>query len=77
MVESKNSSKDIESELAKLSKNMDIQGRNDSMKHLGGDSFRKSKQLGGSPALKSMTEEFHTAKKEMASIREEGFQFMS
>ncbi|KAL3596867.1 hypothetical protein D5086_008504 [Populus alba] len=30
-----------------------------------------------SPALKSITEELHAAKKELASIREEGFQFMT
>ncbi|KAF9683957.1 hypothetical protein SADUNF_Sadunf04G0067900 [Salix dunnii] len=87
--EENNSSKDLESELAvtlydvnllqnetKLAKNMDIKGRNDSMKHLG-DSFRKGKQLESSPAWKSITEELHTAEKELASIREEGFQFLT
>ncbi|KAI5591478.1 hypothetical protein BDE02_04G082700 [Populus trichocarpa] len=87
--EEDSSSKDLESKLAvtlydanllqnelKLAKNMDIKGRNDGMKHLG-DSFRKGKQLEDSPALKSITEELHAAKKELASIREEGFQFMT
>ncbi|XP_011035106.1 PREDICTED: protein PLASTID MOVEMENT IMPAIRED 2-like isoform X2 [Populus euphratica] len=88
-MEEDSSSKDVESKLAvtlydanlsqnelKLAKNMDKKGRNDSMKHLG-DSFRKGKQLEDSPALKSITEELHAAKKELASIREEGFQFMT
>jgi len=87
--EEDSSSKDLESKLAvtlydanllqnelKLPKNMDKKGRNDGMKHLG-DSFRKGKQLEDSPALKSITEELHAAKKELASIREEGFQFMT
>ena len=87
--EEDSSSKDLESKLAvtlydanlfrnelKLAKNMDKKGRNDSMKHLG-DSFRKGKQLEDSPALKSITEELHAAKKELASIREGGFQFMT
>ncbi|KAG6777451.1 hypothetical protein POTOM_017273 [Populus tomentosa] len=87
--EEDSSSKDLESKLAvtlydanllrnelKLGKNMDKKGRNDSMKHLG-DSFRKGKQLEDSPALKSTTEELHAAKKELASIREGGFQSMT
>ncbi|KAF9664002.1 hypothetical protein SADUNF_Sadunf17G0110700 [Salix dunnii] len=50
--------------------------RNYSMKHLG-VSFRKSKQLEDSSLLKSMIEELQEAKKELASTREEGFQFMT
>jgi hypothetical protein len=55
-------------------KNAKVQ-RNDSMKHLGG-SFREGKQLEDSSLLKSITEELQAAKKELASTREEGFQFM-
>jgi len=55
-------------------KNAKVQ-RNDSMKHLGG-SIREGKQLEDSSLLKSITEELQAAKKELASTREEGFQFM-
>lgn len=84
------SSTDLESKLAvtlydvnliqhelKLAKDKDAKvQRNDSMKHLGG-SFREGKQLEDSSLLKSITEELQTAKKELASTREEGFQFMA
>lgn len=84
------SSTDLESKLAvtlydvnliqhelKLAKDKDAKvQRNDSMKHLGG-SFREGKQLEDSSLLKSITEELQAAKKELASTREEGFQFMA
>jgi hypothetical protein len=84
------SSTDLESKLAvtlydvnliqhelKLAKDKDAKvQRNDSMKHLGG-SFREGKQLEDSSLLKSITEELQAAKKELASTREEGFQFMT
>ncbi|XP_021683139.2 protein PLASTID MOVEMENT IMPAIRED 2-like isoform X2 [Hevea brasiliensis] len=50
--------------------------KNDSLKHSGG-SFRETEKLGDSTSLRSVTEELGAAKKELASIREEGFQFMS
>ncbi|KDP32973.1 hypothetical protein JCGZ_13004 [Jatropha curcas] len=50
--------------------------RNDSLKHSGG-SFRKSDQLEELPSLNSITEELEEAKKELASIKQEGFQFMA
>lgn len=85
-----NSSTDLESKLAvtlndvnliqnelKLAKDKDAKvQRNDSMKHLGG-SFREGKRLEDSSLLKSITEELQAAKKELASTREEGFQFMT
>ncbi|CAK7344247.1 unnamed protein product [Dovyalis caffra] len=84
------SSIDLESKLAvtlydvnllqnelKLAKDMDAKvQRNDSMKYLGG-SFRKGKRSEDLPSLESITEELQAAKKELASIREEGFQFMA
>ncbi|KAJ7975769.1 Protein PLASTID MOVEMENT IMPAIRED 2 [Quillaja saponaria] len=49
--------------------------RSGSMKHLEG-SFRKEEESETLPSLQTITEELETAKKELASIREEGFQFM-
>lgn len=48
--------------------------RNDSLSH---GSFRKGKELGTSHSLQSIKEELEAAKKELALVREEGFQFMS
>ncbi|KAL6960959.1 hypothetical protein U1Q18_038724 [Sarracenia purpurea var. burkii] len=62
----------------KLAKEMDRKvKRNESRRHLGG-SFRKGKEL-ESPlmTLESVAEELEAAKKELASIRDEGFQFMA
>ncbi|XP_050229645.1 protein PLASTID MOVEMENT IMPAIRED 2 isoform X2 [Mercurialis annua] len=53
--------------------------RNDSLKHSGsgGSSFRKGDKSEDLPSLSSITEELEAAKKELFSIREEGFQFMA
>ncbi|XP_050269695.1 protein PLASTID MOVEMENT IMPAIRED 2 [Quercus robur] len=48
--------------------------RNDSLSR---GSFQKGKELGTSPSLQSITEELEAAKKELAVVREEGFQFMT
>ncbi|XP_075674067.1 protein PLASTID MOVEMENT IMPAIRED 2 isoform X1 [Castanea sativa] len=48
--------------------------RNDSLSR---GSFRKGKELGTSPSLQSITEELEAGKKELAVVREEGFQFMT
>ncbi|XP_021296854.1 protein PLASTID MOVEMENT IMPAIRED 2 isoform X2 [Herrania umbratica] len=40
-------------------------------------SFRSAAEVEGSPSLQSITKELEVAKKELASIREEGFQYMS
>lgn len=49
---------------------------NDSLKHAK-SIFQRGEELEGSPLLQSITEELEAAKKELASIKEEGFQFMS
>ncbi|KAK1575484.1 hypothetical protein Q3G72_005858 [Acer saccharum] len=49
---------------------------NDSFKHTQGD-FHSVDKLEGSPLLQSITEELEAAKVELASIKEEGFQFMA
>ncbi|WCJ25319.1 hypothetical protein M5689_007212 [Euphorbia peplus] len=51
--------------------------RNDSMKHSGGGSFRKTDESEGLASLSSITDELEEAKKELASIRAEGFKFMA
>ncbi|KAL5743366.1 hypothetical protein ACOSQ2_026482 [Xanthoceras sorbifolium] len=52
-----------------------VQG-NDSLKHTEGD-FQGVDELEGSPLLQSITEELEAATKELASIKEEAFQFMA
>ncbi|XP_007033181.2 PREDICTED: protein PLASTID MOVEMENT IMPAIRED 2 isoform X1 [Theobroma cacao] len=50
--------------------------RSDDLKQ-SGHSFRSAAEVEGSPSLQSITKELEVAKKELASIREEGFQYMS
>ena len=86
-IEEINQSKELETQLAatlsdvdvlqselKLMKEMDkkVQG-NDSLKR---GSSREGEELGASPLLQPVTEELEAAKKELALVREEGFQFM-
>ncbi|THG13706.1 protein PLASTID MOVEMENT IMPAIRED 2-like isoform X1 [Camellia sinensis] len=60
-----------------LAKGMDKRvQRKESFRHLEG-SFRKGKELESPLTLQSITEELEAAKKELVSIREEGFQFMA
>jgi hypothetical protein len=64
----------LQSEL-KLVKQMDKKvQRNDSLNR---GSFREGKELGASPLLQPVIEELEAAKKELALVREEGFQFMA
>ncbi|KAG8659747.1 hypothetical protein MANES_02G071500v8 [Manihot esculenta] len=90
VVEEIDSSKELESKLAvtlsdvnvlqnelKLVKEIEKKVlRNDSLKHSGGSS-QKSEELEDSPSLRSVTDELEAAKQELASIKEESFQFMS
>lgn len=59
----------------KLGKEMDNRvQRNDSLNR---GSFREGEEMGTSPSLQSIKEELEAAKKELALITEEGFQFMA
>ncbi|KAB1211241.1 Protein PLASTID MOVEMENT IMPAIRED 2 [Morella rubra] len=88
IVEEIDQSKELESKLAatlsdvdvlqnelKVVKEMDKKvQRNDSLKRA---SFRGGEEMGALPSLQSILEELEAAKKELASVREEGFQCMA
>jgi hypothetical protein len=85
-VEEIDQSKELETKLAvtlsdidvlqsELVKQMDKKvQRNDSLNR---GSFREGEELGASPLLQPVIEELEAAKKELALVREEGFQFMA